>query len=1506
MSLTYTDASGNQWYLDSYGNLLNAIGHFSSGSTTYSQDALDGSYVSLYVGGSAYGTSLNWGSSVASGNTQTVTGANTTAGISLTRKAYIDTGYVRILEIVTNTASAATSVRLDLTDDIYYDNNTKTVTTSSGDTTRTTADDWASYGSAYNPNYPILTHVISGGSKSPNAVSGTYADQPVTTFNLNLAAGETQVIMHFYALSTDTASATAIGNALANLNSDTYLQGVTPDELNELTNFTKNITSATSATLPVYGSNLTLTGSANITGTGNSLDNVITGNSGNNALSGLAGNDTLNGGPGSDTMAGGLGDDTYYLDDAGDVVTETSNEGVDTVLSTISYTIASRPYIENITLIGSAAGVSATGNTTNNVLNGSLHTGSNTLTGGLGDDTYVVGLGDVIDENAGEGIDTVRSNVSWSLTANLENLILTGVANIDGIGNSLANRLVGNAGKNTLTGNDGNDTIDGGTGADTMTGAAGSDTYYVDNVGDVVVESDSSAATGGTDTVISKINYSLGANVENLVLQGSAYRGSGNALSNRITGNGADNFLDGRGGNDTLVGGSGNDTYVVHNGDQVIEGANGGIDTVRTDRATYTLAPNVENGLMLNGSTTLYGNELANRITGNMANNTITGGAGNDTLNGAGGNDYLSGGDGNDLLIGDSGGPATVSTSSEEVVDGSVVALTISAPEQGSGSVKITGNISGVSLGDTGVNVVYVVDHSGSMTSSFYGTTNVGDLNSDGSSNSVLDAAIASVQKLNQTIVESGLGNQATVALIQFDDTAEVLYSGSPAADNDANGRVDLYDQLLTLRSDGGTAYNAAMLATQTYLSSLGSAKNIVFFLSDGAPNDGATYISTAAQVRELGLNGTVIRAIGMGTGASEGPLDSLDDGVDNNSAIIVTNPENLDSTLLNTSVLQLAEGAWVEIYKNGTMVDLIGSDRFSITPLGLRFESSSIALSTSGDDQISATLMTISSSGALVSTSVPIHIGNFVSNDTLVGGAGNDTLDGGAGVDSMIGGLGDDTYIVNSTADKVIETSGEGVDTVRSSLASYTLGSYLENLTLIGLGQNGTGNDYANLITGNALDNTLIGNGGNDTLIGGAGNDILIGGSGYDEMTGGTGDDIYYVDSTLDSVTENPVAGTDTVVTTLSTTLGGYASGVSTSSYIFYIENLTLLPGSSTAINALGNDQANFILGNEFDNKLYGFAGNDTLDGGTGADLMDGGDGNDTYYLDNANDVIGDSSGVDTVVAYINDYTLVAGIENLTLGNSSTVLKGAGNAVGNTLIGNAYNNVLDGLAGADTMMGGAGNDTYYVDSASDRVIELSGQGTDLVYSTVSLMLSDNVENLTLTGSSSIGGAGNAGANTITGNAGANRLLGWGGNDVLNGGFGKDTLDGGEGNDTLVGGGGADSLTGGSGNDTFDFNFIWETGTSSGSWDVINDFAPGQDIIDLSGIDANSSTAATNDAFVSLTVGGAFSGIFSSPGELYFDTTNGTLYGNTDADASAEFAIQIAGISSLTTSDLAL
>ncbi len=247
-------------------------------------------------------------------------------------------------------------------------------------------------------------------------------------------------------------------------------------------------------------------------------------------------------------------------------------------------------------------------------------------------------------------------------------------------------------------------------------------------------------------------------------------------------------------------------------------------------------------------------------------------------------------------------------------------------------------------------------------------------------------------------------------------------------------------------------------------------------------------------------------------------------------------------------------------------------------------------------------------------------------------------------------------------------------------------------------------------------------------------------------------------------------------------------------------------LSGTSLADTIDGKAGNDNIIGRGGNDSILGGAGNDTLNGGTGADTMKGGAGNDLYIVDSNDKVLGETSsgGVDLVKSSVS-FILGKNLEKLTLTGSAN-LSGTGNGLANALTGNAGNNLLNGKAGADTMKGGAGNDTYIVDNAGDKAVEGLDKGTDLVKSSVSFTLKDNVENLTLTGTANRSGKGNALANKITGNTGNNSLSGAGGKDTLNGGGGADELSGGGGNDVLVYDALDVSANGGSGTDTLRLN----------------------------------------------------------------------------------------------------
>ncbi len=568
--------------------------------------------------------------------------------------------------------------------------------------------------------------------------------------------------------------------------------------------------------MSVYGNE----GANALTGTG--FGDLLHGNGGTDKLFGLLGNDTLDGGAGADTMTGGKDNDTYYVDNAGDRIVEKNETGVDTVFSSVSFSLAGQ-YIEKLVLTGSAAingtgnghNNEITGNDQDNFLDGGIYgstsgndtlygmggsdtldgrTGADTMVGGRDNDTYYVdNAGDRVIEKNEIGLDSVFSSVSFSLAGQfVEELELTGSAAINGTGNGHANTIIGNdqanildggtygnvsgndvlagwGGNDTLYGRGGHDALNGGLGNDTLIGGDGDDALIgglgVDQLfggdGDdalgISVEDDAEGETysggagrdhlvvygpGGTinlgddtlnsievlsfltflqyetatfrmrDTQFSGIelvwgwlgndivdiqldtqstfdisalelwDFGDGRGNDQFVIRGDTtaetIRGSeatdeiyGNGGTDTLFGMGGKDVLDGGLGADRMTGGLGNDTFFVDDaGDKVIEKNETGIDTVFSS-VSFSLAGQYIEKLTLTGSAAVNGtgNGHDNEITGNDQDNVLDGGlsgsasgndtlfgmGGNDTLDGRAGSDTLNGGLGNDTLIGGTG-----------------------------------------------------------------------------------------------------------------------------------------------------------------------------------------------------------------------------------------------------------------------------------------------------------------------------------------------------------------------------------------------------------------------------------------------------------------------------------------------------------------------------------------------------------------------------------------------------------------------------------------------------------------------------------------------------------------------------------------------------------------------------------------------------------------------------------------------------------------------------------
>ena len=1104
--------------------------------------------------------------------------------------------------------------------------------------------------------------------------------------------------------------------------------------------------------------------------TGTAGNDTLTGTAGSDILNSLAGNDILDGAAGADTMTGGPGDDTYVVDNAGDRIVENAGEGTDTVKSGITWTLGANleklilTGTGNINGTGNALDNDITGNAGNNVIDGGA--GADTMTGGKGDDTYIVdNVNDKVIENAGEGIDTVKSSVDCYLANNVENLILTGTAQW-GFGNAL---------DNDITGNDAANALDGGAGRDILRGGKGDDAYLIDDNLDIIVEN----ANEGTDIAYITVSYTLADNVETLSIRTDANGivGTGNALNNYMIGGAGNNTLNGGAGNDTMLGSTGDDTYIVDSTyDYVAEYGGEGNDTVMAS-ANYTLSNNVEM-LVLTGILGWNG-------TGNALDNTITGNDGDNVIDGAAGGDTMKGGKGNDTYVVDSSadkitentgeGTDTVRSSISWTLGAAIENLTLT----GTAAINGTGNsLDNVLTGNSGANTL-----------------------DGGTGNDTLDGGIGA------DMMKGGKGDDTYIV----DNAGDVVVENAGEGTDTVKSGIDY-----TL---GSNVENLVLLSGAVY--GTGNALNN----------------SITGNAGDNILNG------GAGTDTMTGGVGNDTYYVDDKGDVIVEKAgEGIDTV---HSSVEYALGDNIENLFLDNKVPFDGTYN----------------------------------GGGFGNALDNLLVGNDFRN-YLIGKDGNDTLDGGAGADDLEGGAGDDIYYVDNQNDLVYEktldgkgTDAGGRDTVHSAIDfslvenSRTVMGLVENLIL---GPNGsairaTGNDLDNEITGNSSDN------------------LIDGGKGKDIMRGGAGNDAYTIDNASDMAIEKTDAGADAggldiVYSSVTFTLGDF------------IEKLTL--AGSGNINGTGNALDNQMTGNAGNNILDGGAGDDSLYGGLGADTMKGGSGNDTSYVDNAGDTVSeldtsgkDAGGIDTVYSTVS-FSLAAYIEKLVLTGTDSI-DATGNDAGNALTGNAGNNILrggggddilqggngndllDGGTGADVMYGGTGGDKYVVDNGADAVSETLAEswkvakvdgtaagwlqhladmtaraGLDEVQTTLNnYKLGANLELLVLTGSQNIDGSGNQLDNGITGNGKDNGLAGLAGDDKLWGGGGNDTLDGGDGDDMLDGGYGHDTLVGGAGRDLFTFgaNFAVDsmTGRVSASYleassDTVRDFHHGEDLIALS------------------------------------------------------------------------
>ncbi len=1103
--------------------------------------------------------------------------------------------------------------------------------------------------------------------------------------------------------------------------------------------------------------NLTLIGTADISGAGTALDNILIGNSGSNTLNGGDGNDTLDGGaldefsPGvTNTLNGDAGDDTFLSRGLFGAGNYAGGEGVDQIdFSQADAYTAGRRSAE--------------------------------------------GAGVKVDLAVGNVFSYYRAAVNFTWTDPNGQMTLSTIENVRGTaqddiinGDANANLLDGDSGSDVIDGGAGDDTLDGGALddyfpgiIDTLSGNSGNDLFlargffgagnYAGGEGvdwlDFSRPDAYTAERRSTDSAGVKVNLGTGS-ASTYYLEASGFtwldpngqialatienvRGTeqsdiviGDSKANELDGGAGNDVLDGGAGADTLIGGTGDDTYGIDAiNDLIVEAADAGIDTVQTGIG-YSLGDHLEN-LTLTGVAAIgaMGNALDNKLIGNSGSNTLNGGDGNDTLDGGAVDEYspglsntLNGDDGDDTFLSSGffgAGYYSGGFGSDWLDFSQPDAYSAERRQTDNAGVKVTLSTGNASTYYVQANDFTWLDANGQIALSSIENvrgTEQGDLIIGNGSANVLDG---------------GAGND--------------VISGGSGDDTLDGGALDEYMSGVTniLNGDAGndTFLSRGFIGADSYVGGDG------FDWIDFSQPDAFT-----AAYRKTDSAGVKVD-LAAGNASTYYVQASDSAWLDPNGQIAVATIENVrgteygDRLIGDSNANQLDGGDGNDVLNGGTGADTLiggaGDDSYQVDGVS----SVVIEAENAGTDSVHAGIsynlganiesLTLIGAAAINGTGNELDniiIGNSASNQ-INGGLGNDTLDGGAlddyspGIkDTLNGNDGNDTLLSRGFFGADSYAGGEGIDWLDFSQAdAYTaerrntdgagvkvnlsLGAastyYVQASGFTWLDSNGQISlTTLENVRGTEQGDILIGDGNANELDGGAGNDVLKGGAGADTLVGGAGDDSYEVDSLDDVVSEAADAGNDTIQTGI-----GYSLGDN-------FENLTLT--GADAVSGSGNALDNRLIGNSEVNTLDGGAGNDTLDGGAldnstpgVIDMLNGGDGDDTFlfrgffgsgvfsggdgadrldfsqsdsYTAARRNVDGAGVSVDLAVGTaISYYRKGTGSPSINLNEPlvlSSIENVTGTAQGDFLNGDANANALDGGAGGDVLNGGAGDDT--------------------------------------------------------------------------------------------------------------------------------------------------------------------------------------------------------------------
>jgi Ca2+-binding RTX toxin-like protein len=1129
---------------------------------------------------------------------------------------------------------------------------------------------------------------------------------------------------------------------------------------------------------------------------GGTGSDVLYGDAGNDALNGGADGDYLQGGAGNDTLDGGAGDDTLvggvhdgywntYEGPGNDTYLFGRGDGQDTIYD---HDTTAGNVDKLIFKTGVAPGevlVSRSGGDLLLKISGTT-------------DQVLISNYFLSDANGGWAVEEINfmddSATVWTVADIKLRLLTGGAGNDDILGYGSDDVLTGNDGADTLRGNDGSDVLNGGVGSDVLYGDAGNDALNGGVDGDYLqggAGNDALDGGAGDDTLIGGIHDGYW----------NTYQGAGNDTYLFGRGDGRDTIYDDdttAGNIDKIVCKAGvlpGDVLFSRSGNNLVLKITGTSDelTVYNYFGTgVTSSWAIEEIRFTDADATVWDVSYVNSktFTGGSGNDTLTGFATDDTLTGNGGNDTLYGRDGNDVLNGGDGSDALYGENGDDVLNGGADgdSLTGAAGNDqlngGDGADNLQGGIGNDVLDGGAGNDVLIGNYFDGYWGTYNGVGNDTYLFGRGDGQDTVYDNDTTAGNLDKIIFKAGVmpgdvrisrsGNNLLLSIAGTTDQITVMnYFMGDGAGGWAVEEIRFTD-------NPSTVWNVAFVKTAVLTGGTGN-DTILGYASDDvlAGGDGNDTLSGGDG------NDTLNGGLGADSLKGENGNDSLNggDGADNLQG--GNGSDTFDGGAGNDTLIgNYFDGYWGtyngvgnDTYRFGpgggqdTVYDNDGTagniDRIefdaSVTPAGvtvtrsgnnlvLRINGTTDTLTVSSYMTASWTVEEIAFADGTVWT--PVDIAALLANGGVLGTAtagadsliGNNTsadrLDGLAGNDTLRGLGGDDVYVVDSANDLVIENTGEGVDSVESSV-SYTLSANVENLTLTGSAPvNGTGNTANNLLVGNSAGNVLDSGAGADSLRGSAGADTLRGGAGNDTYLFDIGDG-------QDTIEENDSAAGN--IDTVSFAPGIAPASVAASRngmdlVLAYgtndtvtvknwfvdtaqkIEQVTFADGTIwnvSQISALTNLAPTLAIPVVDQDATEGASWSFTLPANSFADADSGIGDTLTYSATRA-----DGSALPSWLSF-NPATLTfsgtpgaggPGALNLkvtaTDSNGASVFAGFELAVASvevTVPGTAGNDTLSGTSGADVIKGGAGNDVLNGGIGNDTYLYKRGDGSDTI-----------------------------------------------------------------------------------------------------------------------------------------------------------------------------------------------